>query len=703
MSDSEVRNVSTPTIEQPLSQSSQPSVDPSSKKRKCTSHVWNHFTKIYDKGLPRAQCKHCKTSLSAKSTDGTSHLDKHIKNKHKNLLPMKGQMFLQVGDMNSDGTSDLRSHKFDQERSRKDLATMIILHEYPFSIVDHAGFREYSKNLQPLFKMVGRTTITNDCVKIFEEEKKKLYATFDQLQCRFSLTSDMWTSIQNKGYMSLTCHYIDDGWKLQKRIIAFIHVEAPHTALTISKVILERLYKWNIDRKIMSIALDNCSTNDAMVRDLKEKLNTKLVANGDFFHVRCSAHIINLIVQEAIDNIKHVISKVRESVKHVKSSTLRWQQFKEVASQVRAPCKNVVLDVRTRWNSTYEMLDTALEFKDAFLRLKEVDSSYVDAPNDEEWANAKVCCDNLKIFFDITNHISGALYPTANYFFTHICEIHLQLIDMCADSIPFVSEIGKKMMVKFSKYWEITSGILAVASVLDPRYKMISVDFYLKEIYGVDIGTKSEDICNLLKALYREYASKSSNAFYTPTHNDSTSGCTSTTCFPYTKRMEKFKKHVATKTTSVEMKDELEVYLEEPVVADRDGFDVLDWWRHVGVRFPIMQRLARDILCIPVSTVASESVFSTGGRVLDQYRSSLLPTTAEAIICTQDWLRNGFRGNLVILLTFHFSVLFFANLVSFTDKNINVNSINDCDDVEGLQSSNVLDEDQIIQVRFLIY
>ena len=80
--------------------------------------------------------------------------------------------------------------------------------------------------------------------------------------------------------------------------------------------------------------------------------------------------------------------------------------------------------------------------------------------------------------------------------------------------------------------------------------------------------------------------------------------------------------------------------LEASVDPKTEGFDILDWWRVNSSRYRILSQVAHDVLAIPISTVASKSAFSTGGRVLDPFCNSLSPNTVEALICTQNWLRS---------------------------------------------------------------
>ena len=87
-------------------------------------------------------------------------------------------------------------------------------------------------------------------------------------------------------------------------------------------------------------------------------------------------------------------------------------------------------------------------------------------------------------------------------------------------------------------------------------------------------------------------------------------------------------------------KRELDRYLEEILEKYTIEFDILEWWNINSIRYPILSKVARDVLAIPSLTVASESALSMEGRTLDRFRSSLTPTPAEVLICCQDWLRN---------------------------------------------------------------
>jgi hypothetical protein len=78
-------------------------------------------------------------------------------------------------------------------------------------------------------------------------------------------------------------------------------------------------------------------------------------------------------------------------------------------------------------------------------------------------------------------------------------------------------------------------------------------------------------------------------------------------------------------------------------------FDILAWWKAHKEEYPLLSQLARDVLAMQVSTVASESAFSAGGRVLDPFRTRLDPTTmVEALVCTKEWIARARKGYIVV-------------------------------------------------------
>lgn len=214
--------------------------------------------------------------------------------------------------------------------------------------------------------------------------------------------------------------------------------------------------------------------------------------------------------------------------------------------------------------------------------------------------------------------------------------------------------MGSQMREKFDKYYGDlgkTNIMMLVAVVLDPRYKYKFVKFSLKKLFPRDL-IKVDDICdnlyNVLKKLFDFYHAN----FASSSNNDSHD---SRVCsmdvdgheiehgksINSAKMRRMYDEFDQEHGEGDEEKSELDAYLEDPKEKRVEGefFDILLWWRVKSEKYKVLPTMARDILAIPVSTVSSESAFSTSGRVLDQFRSSLGPKTVEALVCAQDWLR----------------------------------------------------------------
>ena len=110
---------------------------------------------------------------------------------------------------------------------REIIATAIMVHEHPFSIVEDEVWMWGFQYANSEFHKFSRKTARSDCLAIYEAEKKQLKALL-QKESKISLTTDMWkSSHQVTEYMVITGHFIDAGWNLQKRVLSFVKVPAP--------------------------------------------------------------------------------------------------------------------------------------------------------------------------------------------------------------------------------------------------------------------------------------------------------------------------------------------------------------------------------------------------------------------------------------------------------------------------------------------
>ncbi|KAI3912150.1 hypothetical protein MKW92_037359 [Papaver armeniacum] len=603
------------------------------KKNKLRSEVWEFFKLVkYKDGTKKGVCKACNFGYKYESQKGgTSAMKRH---KFPNRQSMDvGQMILSA----KNGQLSTRVHKVDQMKLRDLFSALLIARNVPFALVEWKEFRDICTYLNEDAKPISRNTGKADVVKKHKAQKEVIRNRLKLAPGRICLTSDMWTSVTTTGYISLTAHYLDQDWVLQKKLLNFCSLPPPHTGELLSAKLFAMIEDWGIEDKVSNITLDNAANNRACAGIMKSRLVAKkiLLNDGKFFHVRCCAHILALIVKVGLKKIDPAVLKIRASVKSLKKSQVRKQKFLDIVDTLGMSGikRGIRQDVKTRWLYLY---------KPVFCHLKLVDSDYQDCPTDEEWEQIEVVTKFLKVFYELTKLFSGSKYPTSNLYFERICQVKVLLKKESRNDIEFIRNMVKEMQAKYDSYWKELSPILAMAVVLDPRLKMNFVKFTYSKLYPEvrDLEREVNKVRSNITALFNEYytlsSSRASNSSATQNLGIQNGGNSASQ-----EGSEFFQEYVATQERGGDVLSdlsELDEYLSESYRGCVNlPLDILNYWKNHEQRFPVLSRMAGDILSIPISTVASESAFSIGGRVIDRFRSSLLPENAEALITTRDW------------------------------------------------------------------
>ena len=108
---------------------------------------------------------------------------------------------------------------------------------------------------------------------------------------------------------------------------------------------------------------------------------------------------MNLIVQDGLEVIKKSIARIREGIAYWNATPKRYENFVKVAQQQKVKLKKkLCLDYKTRWNSTFVMLSTAIPYRKVFYRLGTLNQHFVCPPNDD-WKFAATICEKLELFY----------------------------------------------------------------------------------------------------------------------------------------------------------------------------------------------------------------------------------------------------------------------------------------------------------------
>nr|XP_027093135.1 zinc finger BED domain-containing protein DAYSLEEPER-like [Coffea arabica] len=221
------------------------------KQRKKKSTIWEDMTIVKQPdGTLKVQCNHCKELFVKNPSGATSQHKRHLKNCLQKRLAVgeenqKRQQVLSFTEGPSDGITSITNFSYDHAKVRELAAHMVLVHEYPFSMLDHVVFNKFMKAVSPFYKKINRQTVKEDCVTAFMLEKRRLRNILKGAN-RISITTDLWKSGQKIQYMVVTGHFVDSDWVLQKRVLNFCNVPPPHTGVIIADALSKCFLEWGL-------------------------------------------------------------------------------------------------------------------------------------------------------------------------------------------------------------------------------------------------------------------------------------------------------------------------------------------------------------------------------------------------------------------------------------------------------------------------
>lgn len=135
------------------------------------------------------------------------------------------------------------------------------------------------------------------------------------------------------------------------------------------------------------------------MKNLKSKMANwdTSILRAEHLRMRYVAHILNLVVPEGLVEYNSSISKVINAIRYVRMSLARLNKFQECKNLEKVVYKKgLFLELSTRWNSTYLMLDVTQVYKMVFERFDEKEPGYKN-DLEEEYYEIKTNENGLKV------------------------------------------------------------------------------------------------------------------------------------------------------------------------------------------------------------------------------------------------------------------------------------------------------------------
>ncbi|CAI5957213.1 unnamed protein product [Closterium sp. NIES-64] len=565
----------------------------------------------------------------------------------------KGKAMATGGGDGSGGIERWMTAKPTSVQLRQAITKLVVTCDLPFRIVEaEALLILLNRNCAQKNFIPSRWTVSRDTVvyaaAALQSAIAEMLAKEGELGCRVSFTIDMWTSPNNRAWLVVTGHWIDEGYQLRTMVFEFREIHGRHTGKQMERVVEDTVVQWGLETRCLGFTSDNASSNTAAFRWMPEEGGGQCFFNSRM-HFRCLAHVINLAVKAAlaVTAIRKLLKILREMASWIGYSPQRSGKFLGLQRTLNAqgnlakpkPALKLVQDSPTRWGSTHDMgVSKADKAKMDTLRL-----------TDADWDTLHSVKTFLSPFAKVSKAAEGAAYPTVSM----VLPYYNGLIDAMESCLAKGPSATLKPMIEaalglLKKYELMSSNELWIATFLDPSMKAAWFDDAHWETLHPDTERRarprpsSGEVIQLVRERVAEYQARAAAiasqstplAPVTEKEGEEADDDEDAEFLPSRRRLAaRLSASQEAGRGGMVQDDEVGRYLSERVRCD---VSALEYWRS-ATNMQTLRRIARDYLAIPATSASSERVFSLGRNLISWKRHRLASQRTRASMILRSW------------------------------------------------------------------
>ncbi|KAF4200160.1 hypothetical protein CNMCM8927_003836 [Aspergillus lentulus] len=575
---------------------------------------WEQFEQVAHgkTGKPGVMCTHCRAVLDhpASGHTGTSSMNKHINGPCCRKSTGRTTNILASIQRAAHKASKKSEVVFTQEVWEHKLLKFLTISQLPFQFIERPDSHDVINfaRLAPVPPHFPSSKTIRRRLRDFVEEQQQTLLQKLPPRAKLSIALDCWTSPNGE---------------FHEILLGFVPLHGAHSGVNLGSLLFELLQQHQIAHRVLAITTDNASNNNTLMSSIQESVQSLGVGNAAIIRIPCIAHIIQLSLNDLLGLMKanpkneaiqtdwsdtcsgfldsrhqntaiaNTLNKIRKLAIFINASPQRWETF--CSLQTKDPKLMPIQDVKTRWNSTFLMLQRAKRLQstyNAFCSESQYALPHLTLDH-EEWRHIEyLLCITQPLFRfttllsqtrDVSIHLVFSIY---NKLFDHL--------EKSMDALRRKRVLWKQLVLK---------ALEAAKSKLSHCYAMTddipeqAEDFSTKEWEDPD-----QDWLTRYRKSLEDYLEP-----YKKDLSDIQSRSKADKCAITLSELEVSCMPEDSQPSLSDQRDELAQYLESGIVRSPPRI----FWKDHQHDFPALARLARDVLSISATGAGVERLFNS--------------------------------------------------------------------------------------------